>query len=567
VRIFTLSTIRGRLIAGFLLLVGLLVMAGTVGRMAISAFSSEIGVTLTSVRRETALTSQLTTSVSRELAAAARYLDRGNPQDREVFRAAGWEAHSAVRAFSNVTGLTSTELGLIANIDDRLSSLEIGLAQSHLLRDLGRTADALARADSARAPEAALVADVERLGSMRSRQVDGSIQDLQDTAAQRQRFLLAVVVAAILLGIVTFLSTLRSIDTPLRLLVSHARALSQGRLDVRTESELPGEFRELADAMNTTATSLARLSSVASTTSEEVATSAHQLTSAADQISMAATQTATAMSEVTEGAESQVSSLREADASLQAVRERAHEVRAGAEEVSDLSAEIERQARDKRAEIARARSILIEIRQSVDRAATEVRELNQTAESINRFVGIVSRIAEQTNLLSLNAAIEAARAGAAGRGFAVVADEVRKLADQAQEAADDVVQLTAVVTRRVGSTTTAMETGASRVAEIETVSGRIDAALETIGSAAERTRAAARGLGEAADLNVGAVNVAATNISQAARTAEGHAAAAQEVGASTQEQSAACEEMSGAAAALLQGSVRLKEIVAGLRTQ
>ena len=46
-----------------------------------------------------------------------------------------------------------------------------------------------------------------------------------------------------------------------------------------------------------------------------------------------------------------------------------------------------------------------------------------------------------------------------------------------------------------------------------------------------------------------------------------HAAAAQEVSASTEEQSAACEEMSGAATALLQGSVRLKEIVASLRTE
>ena len=96
-------------------------------------------------------------------------------------------------------------------------------------------------------------------------------------------------------------------------------------------------------------------------------------------------------------------------------------------------------------------------------------------------------------------------------------------------------------------------------------SAGIDSALATIGTGAEQTRQAALGLGEAATANVSAVNVAAAGISQAARTAEGHAAAAQQVSASTQEQSAACEEMSSASSALLAGSVRLKEIVAGLR--
>ncbi|MEX2181226.1 MAG: methyl-accepting chemotaxis protein [Gemmatimonadaceae bacterium] len=562
-----LGTIRSRLIVGFSLIGALLIVAGGVGRAAITGLSGEMGTTLESVRRETALTAALTTNVAQELGAAVRYLDRGEAADLVVFRSAGWAAHEAQRGLNASPGLSAVEIGLVAKIDERLSAIESALAAAHRMRDLGRAAAAQARAAAIRGAEAALTADIARLGQMRARHLDQLTDEMQQLAARRQDLLLGVIFGAIILALLIVISTVRSIAGPLSLLVRHARALSHGQLDVRTHAELPGEFRELADAMNHSAANLSRIAAVATTTSEDVATSAHQLTSAAEQVSMAATQTATAMSDVTQGAEVQVSSLRDADTALQGVRLRAHEVRAGAEEVVDLAGEIERQAREKRAEIARARALLAEIRQSVDRAATEVRELNATAENINKFVGIVSRIAEQTNLLSLNAAIEAARAGAAGRGFAVVADEVRKLADQAQEAADDVVQLTAIVTRRVGTTTSAMETGATRVAEIENVSQGIDGALEAIGASAEQTRAAAVGLGETADKNVAAVQDAAAGISSAARAAEGHAAAAQQVSASTEEQSAACEEMSGAATALLRGSVRLKEIVASLRTE
>ena len=78
----------------------------------------------------------------------------------------------------------------------------------------------------------------------------------------------------------------------------------------------------------------------------------------------------------------------------------------------------------------------------------------------------------------------------------------------------------AVVTRRVGTTTLAMESGAARVGEIESVSAGIDNALSAITLSAEQTRTAATGLGEAAGQNVSAVNDAAAGISAAARAAE-----------------------------------------------
>jgi methyl-accepting chemotaxis protein len=562
-----LGTIRSRLLAGFGAVIVLLAVAGIVGRLSLTSLSLRIESTLAAVRREARLTADITSNVAQELSAASRYLETPDTASQNAFRSYGWAAHRAQKDLNESAGMSADDIALVAAIDVRLSGLESELAVAHRLKDLKRDKEASAAEASAHVSESALLASVQQLGQRRARQMEHTSQDLRSEADRRSLLLVAFIAGAILLGIGIVLSTVRSIAVPLSALVTHARALSNGRLDVRTTTDMPGEFRDLAIAMNSTADSLARLVDVAASTAEDVSTSAHQLASAAEQISHAAGQTATAMSDVTEGAESQVTALRTVDDSFHVMRTSADTVRTGASQVKDLAEGIERSAREKRAEIDRALGILAEVRTSVERAAGEVRELTGVAESINRFVAIVSRIAEQTNLLALNAAIEAARAGSAGRGFAVVADEVRKLAEQAQTAADDVVQLTAVVTARVGSTTQAMQAGSSRVREIQQLSRDIDAALSAITTAAKDTLVAAGDVTVAADENVNAVLGASAGISLAARTAEGHAAAAQEVSASTEEQSAACEELSAASSSLLTGASRLKEIVSGLRTK
>ena len=560
------QTIRGRLWIGSLVVVAFLIGAGTVAWRTMNAMSREISTTLREVQAESRLASQLAADAAKALEAGGRYLDTRDPSAESSFRQHGWNAHQLQRALNNRPDRTMDEIATVAVIDTKLSAMEVRYARAARLADLGRVVQARREVQQAQRDIDDLLSNIDKLGLIKAERVTAASLRLTDETRQRAATLLGLIVGAVIIALGIVVVTVHSIGRPLAVLVHQARRLSEGDLTIRTSGPLPGEFQILAHAMNQTGDSLSRIVSVAARTAESVATSAHDLASVSEQISLSAGQMANAMTEVSHGAEAQVQQLREVDDTLAEIRESADGVRYRSSEVNDLARAIETSAQEKRQEILRAVAILREVKTSVERAADEVVALNGTAAEIHGFVAAVAKIADQTNLLALNAAIEAARAGAHGRGFAVVADEVRKLAAQAQRAADDIMQVTGIVTSRVTTSARVMEASAARVVEIESLSRDIDDALRTITDAAERTRVAAEGVATAATTNLRAVHDAASSIEIIARTAEGHAAAAEQVNASTQEQSAACEQMSSASNLLLEGSTQLKQVVGVLRT-
>jgi methyl-accepting chemotaxis protein len=561
-----LTTIRARLWLGFGVLVALLVVAGVSARTSFTGMSAAIANSLGDVQAEARLASMLSADVANAIESGSRYLETRAGSDETAFRTYGWDAHSVQRQMNDRAGQSSAEVMTIAAIDNDLSTMEVHYALAHRLADLGRFADARNEAGQARASVSGLLTNIQKLGNQKASKVAAARQLLENETTRRSALLMGLILGAVAVAMLVVVLTVRSIGDPLDKLVAHARQLSQGDLTSRVSDDLTGEFRILGGAMNQTAESLAKVVAVVARTAEEVSTSAHDLATVSEQISLSAGQMASAMTEVSHGAEVQVAQLRNIDDTLEAIREAAHAVKQRSSEVTDLARSIEGTSQAKRIEIDRALGILIDVKHSVERAALEINALNSTVTDINRFVASVGQIADQTNLLALNAAIEAARAGDAGRGFAVVADEVRKLAEQSQKAADDIVRMTGMVTSRVTTGARAMELSAGRVSEIETVSREIDAALRTIGDAAERTRIAAAGVTGAAEANAFAVTSVASSLESVAKTAENHAVAAQEVNASTQEQSAACEQMTSASTMLLQGSTQLRELVGGLRT-
>lgn len=137
-----------------------------------------------------------------------------------------------------------------------------------------------------------------------------------------------------------------------------------------------------------------------------------------------------------------------------------------------------------------------------------VAALKKETSIINQFVEMITDISEQTNLLSLNASIEAARAGDAGRGFAVVAEEIRKLADSSAKAAGKIQDNVKNITKQTESTMADAKRAEEKVAaqsvvvekvvsifqdmntQMEELVGGLDAIVESTGKAdAERKEA------------------------------------------------------------------------------
>jgi methyl-accepting chemotaxis protein len=165
---------------------------------------------------------------------------------------------------------------------------------------------------------------------------------------------------------------------------------------------------------------------------------------------------------------------------------------ARAAEASGTAAEV---AAQKRAVIGEAIDRLVGLNGFVSASADQVAGLGATTTRIKGFIGTIREIADLTNLIALNAAIEAARAGAEGRGFAVVADEVRDLAAQSLHAAGEARLLLEEIADQVAGVSGQMERGREAVTGVEELSAdaaqALDAIVGTTGEAGRHARAIA----------------------------------------------------------------------------
>ena len=325
----------------------------------------------------------------------------------------------------------------IQDPDDQANFDEFGRLEDAYTKAIDTVLEAYVRKDYAQAQQ--LIGDVLTPAWVTGRKhLNSVIERNRHSAEEAADSIVAAVITAkvsmiislvlaIIAAAICGLLLMRAITAPMQRIVHALDKLSSGDLSVRMNLDRKDEFGAVETGFNDMMGELTNLVSQAQRSSVQVTTSVTEIAATSKQQQATATETAATTTEI--GATS-----REIAATSRDLVRTMTEVTSAADQASILAGSGQQG-------LARMEETMHQVMGAADLVNNKLAILNEKAGNINQVVVTIVKVADQTNLLSLNAAIEAEKAGEYGRGFAVVATEVRRLADQTAVATYDIEQM------------------------------------------------------------------------------------------------------------------------------
>jgi methyl-accepting chemotaxis protein len=266
----------------------------------------------------------------------------------------------------------------------------------------------------------------------------------------------------------------------IRYIIFELEKVSQGDLTVKFKVRNKDEFNILADGINRTIDKMRLLIDGVKIQSGSVKASSGKVTNASEVFSKATQGISESINEIQMGVTQQAQDAENCLHEMDKLSEKIQIVSGKTNEINKIATN----TKDSVVLGIKSMSALNvkakETSKITERVINNIEMLGEKSNSIGKIVLTINEIALQTNLLSLNASIEAARAGDAGKGFTVVADEIRKLADQSVQAVKEIEALVKEIQIQTKSTVVIANEADSVVSEQETAVNNTERSLKEL---------------------------------------------------------------------------------------
>ena len=396
-------------------------------------------------------------------------------------------------------------------------------------------------------------------------------QPLDEIMAGQQAMQTATYVLMAVFAVIAFVISLliaRSITKPIGGLVDKLSEMSEYDISTDVNPKLTArrdEIGKLAQALESLQAHLNELIHSISYNAETLAASSQQLTATSEQSAITSNEISTTITEIASGAGNQAQQTQEGSVS---VEELGGLIDNNISRVADL----EKSTNDVDLLVTDGLTMMTKLAEITETSSKQNEQVEQnilkTKESTNRIgeaSALIASIAQQTNLLSLNAAIEAARAGDAGRGFAVVADEIGKLAEQSSATTKSIDEIIAALKEDADDTVAAMKQSRIINEEQNAIVQQTEDKYRQISDAMQVASAAVTAINDASHLMHEKKNQVSDIIQALSSVAQENAASTEQASAAIEEQSASIEEISASSESLALLAQDLKEQISSFK--
>ncbi len=265
------------------------------------------------------------------------------------------------------------------------------------------------------------------------------ISELEGPVNKAQTELIIIMIVALIISAVIILIFVMSISKSINSVKQFASVLASGDFTVEKINNKRGdELGAMSESLNNMFENNKDVITKISDGSVKVSETSSGLASMANELSSQFTSIQGNISGVNDAMMSSGAATEQVNASVEEVNASVHQLAAETEKTSADAADIKSRAKEIEKESKQAHDYAISIAEQREQDLEEANEKAKVVDQIGTLADTIAEIADQINLLSLNASIEAARAGDAGKGFAVVASEINKLASSTSEAVEQI---------------------------------------------------------------------------------------------------------------------------------